>query len=118
MRFLVRLLVTIFALWVAIRLVPGLEFDGSLWALAGIALVFGLINAFVKPIITLLSLPLILVTLGLFVLVINAIAFLLVVWISGALDLGLTSDGFWPAFWGAIVVSIVSWAVNALVGDD
>jgi putative membrane protein len=117
MSFLIRLGSTMFALWVAVQIVPGLEFDGSVWALAGIALVFGLVNAFIRPILTFLSLPLLIVTLGLFSLVLNAVAFLIVIWISGALDLGLSTSGFWPAFFGAIVVSIVGWAVNAIAVD-
>lgn len=117
MRFLIRLGSTMFALWVAVRIVPGLDFQGSVWALAGIALVFGLVNAFIRPILTFLSLPLLVLTLGLFTLVLNAVVFLIVIWISGALDLGLSTTGFWPAFFGAIVVSIVGWAVNALAAD-
>lgn len=117
MKFFVRLGSTMFALWVAVKLVPGLTFEGSVWALAGISLVFGLVNAFIRPILTVLSLPLLVVTLGLFTLILNAFVFLIAVWVSGLLDLGLTTDGFWPAFWGAIVVTIVGWLVNSLAKD-
>lgn len=117
MNFAIRLISTMFALWVAVKVVPGLEFDGSVWALAGIALVFGIVNAFIRPILTFLSLPLLIVTLGLFALILNALVFLIVVWLSSLLDLGLTTTGFWPAFWGAIVVTIVGWLANSLAKD-
>lgn len=119
MKLLVRLVAITLALWLAVRIVPGLDFKGSPWALVVIALIIGLVNAVIRPILTFLSLPLILVTLGLFVLVVNALAFLLAVWISGpdVLDLGITSDGFWPAFWGALIVSVVSWLANRLADD-
>ena len=114
---LVRLIINAIALWVAIRLVPGLNFAGSWFALMFIALIFGLVNAFVRPIILFFSCPLIILTLGLFILVVNTIMLSLTVWLAGPnfLDLGLTSTGFWATFFGAIIISLVSGLLNTFV---
>lgn len=93
----------------AVLIVAGLEFDGSFWAFVGVAGILAVTNTFVKPIMRLLSLPFIILTLGLFLLVINALVLQLAVWLSGVWDLGLTSDGFfWATFLGALVISIVA----------
>lgn len=118
MSLLIRILITAAAVWVAVQLVGGLEFTGSFVALLGIAAIFGLVNAVARPLVTILSLPLVLLTLGLFLLIINWMMFALTIWISGALDLGLTSTGFWATFFGALIVSLVSWAGEALLGVD
>jgi putative membrane protein len=113
---LLRILIYAAALWVAVQLVPGLSFDGSPLALIGIAVILGVINILIKPLLLLLSLPLIVLTLGLFLLVVNALALQIVVSISGALDLGLESTGFGATFLAAIVVSLVSWGLETLTG--
>jgi putative membrane protein len=117
MGLIIRLAVLAFSLWATVQLVPGLSFQGSIWSLALIAVVFGVVNTLVKPIVTLLSLPAILLTLGLFYLVVNALMFGLVVWLSGpsVFDLGLTSSGFVATFIGAIVMSIISFVVGVIV---
>lgn len=100
-------------------LIDGFEFSGEWWQFLIAAVILGLANAFVKPILRFFSLPLILVTLGLFLLVVNALVLSLVVWLSGVFDLGLTSDGFfWETFLASIVVSIVGWIIGALLPDD
>jgi putative membrane protein len=113
----IRLAVLAFSLWATVQLVPGLSFQGSIWSLALIAVMFGVVNTLVKPIVTLLSLPAILLTLGLFYLVVNALMFGLVVWLSGpsVFDLGLTSSGLAATFVGAIVMSVISFVVGAIV---
>jgi putative membrane protein len=111
-----KILINAAALWVAVWLIGGLDFDGSVWALLGIALVLGIINVVVKPVLTVLSLPLIVLTLGFFLLIVNAISLAIVIAISGALDLGLTSDGFGATFLGAIVVSLVAWGLETITG--
>jgi putative membrane protein len=113
---LVKVVIGAAALWVAVQVVPGLEFDGSVVALLLVALILGVINAVVRPILTVLSLPLVLLTLGLFLLVVNAIALAIVIWVSEALELGLTSDGFTATFLGALVVSLVVWALESVTG--
>ncbi|HTD34856.1 MAG TPA: phage holin family protein [Candidatus Elarobacter sp.] len=107
MALLVRLVVNAVALIVVAYVVPGIHVNGIGSALVA-AIVLGVVNAVLRPILVVLSLPLELVTLGLFTLVINALLF----WLVGALHVGLTVDGFWPAFWGAIVMSIVSWLIS------
>jgi putative membrane protein len=118
MTILLKLAITALSVWVAVSIVPGLDFTGSIWRLILIAVVLSLVNAIVKPILNLLSLPIVILSLGLFLLVTNAIALQLVIWLSAPerLDLGLTSTGFfWATFLGALVISLVSFAVEKLV---
>jgi len=105
--FILRLLVTAFGLWVASAIVPGIEIHG-MWTLLIAAFLFGLVNAFIKPLIVLLTLPLTIVTLGLFLLVINAAMLGLV---AAMLD-SFNITGFFAALLGSLVVSIISWAVS------
>ena len=116
MYFLLRLLITAAALWVAIALVDGIDYRGGGWSLLFVALVFGVLNASVRPLLTILSLPLLIVTLGLFTFVINAVMLLLTGWVSGLLDLGFYVEGFWAAFLGGLVVSIVSLLLSMFTG--
>jgi putative membrane protein len=109
MGFLIRLLVNAVALIVVAYVVPGVHVHGVAGAVVA-ALILGIANAIVRPILIILSLPLEILTLGLFTLVINALLF----WFVGALHVGLDVSGFWPAFWGAIVMTIVSWILSAL----
>lgn len=118
MLFLIRLLVNAAALWVAIRIVPGITYEGDGFFLLFVALVFGMLNAFVRPIVQLLTLPLLLFTLGLFTLVINALMLWLTGVISGLLGLGFHVAGFWSAFLGGLVVAIVSMLLSIFVWDQ
>src|SRR3979490_989148 len=118
MRFLVRLLVNAAALWVATRLVSGVTYSGGWLPFLGVALVFGVINAFLRPGRKVLTFPLIIVTLGIFALVVNGLMLWLTSSLAGALGLGFHVDGFWAAFWGALVVSIVSTILSMLVADS
>lgn len=118
MGIIIKVLINAAALWVAVTILDGFRFDfteGTILAFLAIALIMGIVNVVVRPIITILSLPAILLTLGLFLLVVNAITLAIVVAISGALDLGLISDGFGWTFLAAIVVSLVSWGLEALI---
>ena len=118
MKLLLRWVVAVVALLAAARLVPGIEVSGNAWiAYAGMAVVLGLVNAVVRPILKLLSCPLIILTLGLFTLVINAAMLLLASWIAGLLGIGFMVDGFWPAFWGGLVISIVSFVLSLVVHE-
>ena len=116
MYFLLRLLINAVALWVAIQVVDGIDYRGSWWSLLSVALVFGVLNASVRPLLKLLTIPLLIVTLGLFIFVINAAMLLLTGWVSGWLHLGFFIDGFWPAFRGGLVVSIVSLILSFATG--
>lgn len=119
-RLFVRLAINALALWVAVKIVPGLEYVGEGGSLFLIALIFGVVNALVRPILMFLTCPLILFTLGIFILVINGIMLGLTTYIAGPdlLDMGLSSTGFWATFLGALVISIVSGVMNVLVKDD
>jgi putative membrane protein len=117
MKLVIRILITMAALWVASRWVTGISTDGSVLALAGVALVFGVVNGFVRPILTLLSLPVVVLTLGIFLLVINALMLMLTSALSSSLGLGFHVAGFVPALIGSIVISIVSTVLSMLLPD-
>ena len=106
--FVIRLLVNAVALFVATRVVPGVEYTGGWIPFFGVALVFGVVNAFVGTLTKILTLPLILVTLGLFLFVVNGLMLWLTSALSETLGLGFHVRGFWPAVFGALVVSVVS----------
>lgn len=116
MRFLLRLLATAAALWVAVLLVPGITFTGTWLGMLVVALVFGVVNAVIRPILKLLTCPLVVLTLGLFVFVLNALMLWIASEISQALGIGFDVDGFWAALVGALIVGIVSTVLNLLVG--
>lgn len=113
--FVVRLLINAAALWVATRIVPGVTYSGGWIPFFGVALIFGVVNTFVGITTKVLTFPLIFVTLGLFILVINGLMLWLTGTVSGALGLGFRVEGFWPGFWGALVVSVVSTALSLMV---
>ena len=113
--FVVRLLMNAAALWVATRVVSGVTYSGGWVPFLGVALIFGVVNTFVGFITKLLTFPLIIVTLGLFIFVINGLMLWLTSAVSSALGLGFHVAGFWPAFWGALVVTIVSTALSLMV---
>ena len=117
MHVLLRLLVNAAALWVATRLVSGISYTGDGASLFGVALVFGVLNVLIKPILFLLSLPFIIVTLGLFTLVVNAVMLLITAAASDALGLGFFVNGFGPALMGALVVTVVSWGLSMFLSD-
>ena len=112
MGFVIRVLVNALAIFFAASVVPGIEISGFLAAL-GAGLVFGLINAVVRPVLLFLTLPLTLVTLGLFVFVLNALC----LWLTSALVKGFQVHGFWAAFFGALFVSVVSWLLTSFLND-
>ncbi len=103
------------ALWVAASIVPGLAFTGGIGRLLLVAAVFGVVNSLLRPLLTILTCPLIVLTLGLFTLVINALMLLVTGWLSEGLNLGFTVMGFWAAFWGGLVVGLVSMILALLL---
>ncbi len=117
MRFLLRLLVNAAALWVAVRIVPGITYSGDWAPFFGVALVFGLINAFIRPLVKLLTLPIIFLTLGLFALVVNGMMLMLTSWLSNKLAMNFQVSGCWTAILGALVVSIVSALLSTFLAD-
>jgi putative membrane protein len=94
------------------------ETSEKILPLVVVALILGAINAVVKPVLTVLSIPFIVITLGLFLLVINALLLMLTAWFADLLDLGFEVNGFWTAVGGAIVITVVNWFVNTVFGDD
>jgi putative membrane protein len=118
MHVLLRLLINAAALWVATRLVSGISYTGDGASLFGVALVFGVLNVLIKPVLFLMSLPFVVLTLGLFTLVLNAVMLLLTAGVSDILGLGFSVDGFVPALKGALVVTLVSFALSLFVSSD
>lgn len=122
MGFLIRLVISAVALWITSLVVPGIELTGrSGWENAltvlVVAFIFGVVNAVLKPIIHVVGCVFYLLTLGLFALVVNALLFLLTDWIANLFDLPFEIDGFWPAFYGAIVMAVVGWLLGVVVPD-
>ena len=112
MGLLLRVLINAAALWVAASLIPGIRVDGVGYTLLA-ALVLGIINAIVRPVLVFLTFPITLLTLGLFIFVLNAFC----LWLTSRLVPGIEVHGFWAAFLGALVVSAVSWILTAFLSD-
>ena len=122
MRFLLRVLASAAALAVATAVVPGIELQtaslGSrILTLIGVALIFGVVNAVLKPIVKTVGCVFYVLTLGLVGLVVNGLLLWLTSWVAGKLKLPFHITGFWPAFWGAIIVGVVGWLLGILVRD-
>jgi putative membrane protein len=119
MKLLIRWVIVAFSLFVAAWLVPGIRVEGNAWLIFTVmAVILGLVNAIVRPILALLTCSLIILTLGLFVLVINA----LTLWLASSIavnwfHVGFYVDGFWSAFLGALIVSIVSVVLSTIVRE-
>ncbi len=114
MRLILKLLINALALWVAGELIGGIDLTGDFWQILLVALIFGLVNTFIKPILKLLSLPVIILTLGLFTLIINAG----MLGLTAAITDYLSIEDFWSALLGALVISVVSAFLGAFVKDD
>jgi putative membrane protein len=127
MRFLSWLVTTAIAVAVAAWLIDGIRFTGprqwpdefteKIVPLLLVALILGVVTSFVKPVLTILSIPFIIVTLGLFLLVINAAMLRLTSWLADELDIGFTVTGWWPAIGGAIVITLTTWVVDGVIGE-
>ncbi|MGX2995931.1 phage holin family protein [Streptomyces sp. JNUCC 64] len=123
MNFLVKTLANAGALAVAIWLLDKITLTGDstgakALTLIVVALIFGLVNIVVKPVVKILTFPLFILTLGLITLVVNALMLLLTSWVSDALDVGFHVDGFWTAVFGGLIISVVSWALNVVLPDN
>ncbi|CAN5685559.1 phage holin family protein [soil metagenome] len=128
MRIFLRLLTTALGVAAAAWLLDGIKFTGgpkqgwdevqhNLVPLLIVSAILGIVTSFVKPVLTIFSIPLIILTLGLFLLVINALMLLLTSSLADALDIGFRVDGFWTAVGGSIVITIVTWVVDGFVDD-
>lgn len=116
-RILLRWLINALAIYVASRAVPGIKVEDE-WAVVAVALILGLVNAFIRPLLKFFTCPLIVLTLGLFLFVINAAMLGLTAWVAGQLGIGFGVAGFWAAFWGALVISLVSLALTLLIRGE
>ncbi len=122
MRFLLRVVVNALALAVATWLLSGITVTGDntgqrLVTLLLVGAVFGVVNAIVRPVVTILSIPFIILTLGLLMFVINALMLLLTSWLSGQLGLHFHVDGFWTAVLGSIIISVATWLIELVVDE-
>ncbi|MGY4983215.1 phage holin family protein [Streptomyces sp. 900105755] len=120
--FVVKTIANAGALAVAVWLLDKITLTGDsttkkVWTLILVALVFGLVNFLVKPIVKILTFPLFILTLGLITLVVNALMLLLTSWVCGKLDLSFHVEGFWTAVLGGLIISVVSWALNMILPD-
>ena len=123
LKFLGWLATNAIALAVAAWIFDGIGFGGSddwqdkIWPLLFVALILGIVNSFVAPVLKFLSIPFIIITLGLFLLLINALMLLFTEWLAGLFDIDFYVNGFWTAVGGAIVITIVTWVVGLVFGD-
>ena len=127
MRLITWLLTNAVALAVASWLIDGIWFSGptsgraelehKIVPLLVVAAILGIVTSFVKPVVKLLSFPVIILTIGIFLLVINALMLMLTGWIAGQVDIGFHVDGFWPALWGSLIITIVTGVIDSLVDD-
>ncbi|MYY12532.1 phage holin family protein [Streptomyces sp. SID4919] len=123
MNFLVKTIANAGALAVAIWLLDKITLTGGstgakTLTLIVVALIFGLVNILVKPVVQILTFPLFILTLGLITLIVNALMLLLTSWVADLLDVGFHVEGFWTAVLGALIISLVSWALNVVLPDD
>ncbi|WP_018547580.1 phage holin family protein [Streptomyces sp. LaPpAH-108] len=121
--FVVKTLANAAALAVAVWLLDKITLTGDstgkkIGTLIVVALIFGLVNFLVKPIVKVLTFPLFILTLGLITLIVNALMLLLTSWVCGQLDLSFHVDGFWTAVLGGLIISVVSWALNLVLPDE
>ena len=117
-KFILRWVINAIALYAAVYLVPGVNLEGNWVSIIWLALIFGLVNAFLRPLLNVLTCPLIILTLGLFTLLINTFLFWLTSVIGQAFNLNLTIQGFWPAFLGGLVVTVVSVVMSLILKDE
>lgn len=115
-RLILRWLISTLAIFAALY-VPGIEFNGPGWQIGIVAIIFGLINALVRPLLLLVTCPIVILSLGLFSLVLNALLLGLTSALANSINIDFTVDGFWPAFFGGLVISIVSLLLQMLAGE-
>ncbi|MGB9716559.1 MAG: phage holin family protein [Thermodesulfovibrionales bacterium] len=113
---ILRIIINAISITVAVKLINGITFTGKWWKMVIIGAIFGVVNSFIRPIVKFFTFPFIILTLGLFTFIINALMLLLTEKLSESFNLGLQIHGFWPAFWGALIVSIVSTILSWLTG--
>lgn len=105
---ILKIMINALSIAIAVKVIDGITFSGKWWKMIIIGAVFGIVNSLIRPVVKFFTFPLIILTLGLFTFIINALMLLITEALSGPLNLGLQIHGFWPAFWGALIVSVVS----------
>ncbi|MEY9213384.1 phage holin family protein [Thermobifida halotolerans] len=123
MSIILRVIVNAIALWAAVLLVDGIDVTTDdtvtmILTYLGIGALFGIVNAVIKPIVKTVGCVFYIVTLGLVALVVNALLLWLTGWLAGVMGIPFVIDGFWAAFWGSIIVAVVSWLLSLFVGGD
>ena len=113
-----RWLINTIAIMLAVRFVPGIFYEGSWWGILVVGLIFGLVNAVIRPFVRLFTFPLLILTLGLFTFIINAMMLNITSWVSFKFGLGFHVEGFSSAFWGSLVISIVSIIISFVMPGD
>jgi putative membrane protein len=113
---ILRVMINALSIVIAVKLVDGLAFTGEWWKMIIVGAVFGVVNSIIKPLVQLFTFPFIILTLGLFTLIINTLMLALTASLSDTFNLGFHIRGFWPAFWGAIIVSFVSMLLSWVTG--
>jgi putative membrane protein len=113
---ILKIMINALAIAAAVKFVDGITFTGEWWKMIIVGAVFGVVNSFLKPLLTLFTLPLIILTLGLFTLIVNTLMLIITVELSEPLQLGLQVIDFWSAFKGALIISIVSMLLSWLTG--
>lgn len=117
-KYFIKWLINTIAIILAIKLVPGIVYAGEWWGILVVGLIFGLINTFIRPLIKLFALPLLILSLGLFTFIINALMLSLTSWLSDKFHLGFRVESFKAAFIGALVISIASMVLSCLIPSD
>lgn len=117
-RIIVRWLINTIAIMLAVRFVPGIAYSGSWWGILAVGMIFGLVNAVIRPFVKLFTFPILILTLGLFTFIINAMMLSITSWFSFKFGLGFQVEGFGPAFWGSLVISIVSIILSFVMPAD
>jgi len=117
-KYFIKWLVNTIAIMLAIKFVPGIVYAGQWWGILVVGLIFGLINTFIRPFVKLFALPLLILSLGLFTFIINAMMLSLTSWLSDKFQLGFTVESFKAAFLGALVISIASMVLSCLIPSD
>ncbi|MBA4372789.1 MAG: hypothetical protein C0402_07975 [Thermodesulfovibrio sp.] len=117
-RYLIKWLINTIAIMLAIKFVPGIGYKGEWWGVLLVGLIFGIVNTFIRPVVKLLTLPFLIVTLGLFTFVTNAMMLSVTSWISEQFELGFYVTGFKAAFIGALIISLASLVISCLLPSE
>ncbi len=118
MKALIKWIMNTIAIMLAVKFVPGIIYSGEWWGILIVGLLFGLVNTFIRPLVKLFTFPLLILTLGIFTFVINAMMLSVTSWLSEQFELGFHVAGFRAAFWGAVVISIASLVLGCLMPSD